>query len=104
MGSSNIRDRFYPEELELIDRVYAVACAYIEARDLYRTAPTETEDHDALRQMMFAVAASTPLEFDALCDGVLISVDRYRAASRPQAAFRSSSGFGLRSRHTGSLG
>ena len=104
MGSINVRDRFNPEELELIDRVHAVACAYIEARDLYSTAPTETEEHDALRKMMFAVAASTPLEFDALCDCVLVSVDRYRAASSFHAAFRSCSGFGLRPRHAGSFG
>jgi hypothetical protein len=68
MGSINLRDKFNPEELELIDRVYAVTCAYIEARDLYQVATTDTEEQDALRHMMFAVAASTPLDFDALCD------------------------------------
>src|SRR5262245_47381993 len=103
MGSINVRDQFNPEELELIDCVYAVACAYIEARDLYRET-TDTEEQHALRQMMFVVAASTPLEFDALCDGVLVSVDRYRAASSFHAAFRSCSGFGLRPRHAGSFG
>lgn len=81
MGSINVRDKFCPEELELIDRVYAVACAYIEARDLYRDVTADSEEHDVLRQMMFAIAASTPLDFDALCDGVLVSLDRYRAAS-----------------------
>ena len=79
MGSTTPRDKFNPEELELIDRVYAVTCAYIEARDLYRAATTDTEEGDALRQMMFAVAASTPLDFDALCDRVLVSIDSYRA-------------------------
>jgi hypothetical protein len=79
MGSINLRDKFNPEELELIDRVYAVTCAYIESRDLYDVATTDTEEQDALRQMMFAVAASTPLDFDALCDRVLVSMDRYRA-------------------------
>jgi hypothetical protein len=79
MDSINLRDKFNPEELELIDRVYAVTCAYIEARDLYDIAPTDTEEQVALRQMMFVVAASTPLDFDALCDRVLVSMDRYRA-------------------------
>jgi hypothetical protein len=78
MGSVNRRDKFNPEELELIDRVYAVTCAYIEARDLYHVA-TDAEEQDALRQMMFAVAASTPLDFDALCDRVLVSMDNFRA-------------------------
>jgi hypothetical protein len=78
MGSINLRDKFNPEELELIDRVCAVTCAYIEARDLYHVA-TDPEEQDALRQMMFAVAASTPLDFDALCDRVLVFMDRYRA-------------------------
>jgi hypothetical protein len=82
MGSINLRDKFNPEELELIDRVYAVACAYIEACDLYNDAKPDVDEQDALRQMVFAVAASTPLEFDALCDGVLISVDRCRAIGR----------------------
>src|SRR5262245_2632700 len=104
MGSINVRDRFNPEELELIDRVYAVACTYIEARDLNRDTAPDADEQDALRQMMFAVAASTPLEFDALCDCVLVSVDRYRAASSFHAAFRSCSGFGLRPRHAGSFG
>lgn len=51
MGSINVRDKFCPEELELIDRVYAVACAYIEARDLYRDVTADTEEHDVLRQI-----------------------------------------------------
>jgi hypothetical protein len=79
MDSINLRGKFNPEELELIDRVYAVTCAYIEARDLYEVATTDTAEQDALRQMMFAVAASTPLDFDALCDRVLVSMDNFRA-------------------------
>jgi hypothetical protein len=79
MGSINLRDKFNPEELKLIERVYAVTCTYIEARDLYQVAMTDTEEQDALRQMMFAVAARTPLDFDALCDRVLVSMNNYRA-------------------------
>src|SRR5262245_13873415 len=81
MGSINLRDRFNPEELELIDRVYAVARTYIEARCPYHDATPDADEQDALRQMIFAVATGTPLEFDALCDGVLVAVGRYRAAS-----------------------
>jgi hypothetical protein len=78
MGSISLRDKFNPEELELIDRVYAVTCAYVEARDLYQVG-ADAEEQDALRQMMFVVAARTPLDFDVLCDRVLMSMDSYRA-------------------------
>jgi hypothetical protein len=78
MGSISLRDKFNPEELELIDRVYAVTCAYVEARDLYQVG-ADAEEQDALRQMMFTVAARTPLDFDVLCDRVLMSMDSYRA-------------------------
>jgi hypothetical protein len=78
MGSISLRDKFNPEELELIDRVYAVTCAYVEARDLYHVG-ADAEEQDALRQMMFTVAARTPLDFDVLCDRVLMSMDSDRA-------------------------
>jgi hypothetical protein len=34
MGSLNARHAFDPLDLEIIDRVYEVACAHIEARNL----------------------------------------------------------------------
>jgi hypothetical protein len=43
-GTLNLRQKFDPYDLELIDRVYGVACAYIQARDLYRDTEKDAED------------------------------------------------------------
>jgi hypothetical protein len=44
MSTISRRPKFDPADLELIDRVYAVACAYIEARDLYRDPKHDVEE------------------------------------------------------------
>ena len=75
MGSSNPRQKFDPFDLELIDRVYDVACAYMEARDLYRDKAEDTEEEHALRKMVFACASKGPLDFDTLCERVLASMN-----------------------------
>jgi hypothetical protein len=82
MGSLNLRQKFDPLDLELIDRVYEVACAYIEARDLYRDTAKDADEEDALRKTLFACASSGPLEFDTLCERVLAGMDDYRTMSR----------------------
>lgn len=74
MGSLQRRDKFDPFELEIVDRVYEVACRHIEARDLYRLGANTTEEEEALRKMVFACAANGRLDFDALCDKVLASL------------------------------
>jgi hypothetical protein len=83
MGSLDLRQRFDPFDLEAIDRVYGVACAYIEARDLYRdTEEKDAKEQDALRKIVFACANTGTLDFDTLCDRVLVSMDEYRKTSR----------------------
>lgn len=82
MGSLNLRQKFDPLDLELIDRVYEVALAYIEARDLYRATAKDADEEGALRKTMFTCASSGPLEFDTLCERVLASMDDYRTMSR----------------------
>lgn len=79
------RTKFDPTDLELIDRVYSVACAYIEARDLYRDSKHDSEEEDALRRLMFTAAGDGRLDFDTLCDRVLAAMDKYRILSRAVA-------------------
>jgi hypothetical protein len=79
------RQTFTPEDLELIERVYSVALAYIEARDLYRDTAQDVEEEAALRRLMFASAGDTRLDFDMLCDTVLARIDNYRAWYRTAA-------------------
>lgn len=74
MGSLNRRQMFGPLDLEIIDRVYEVASANIEARNLYRAAPDSAEV-EALRKTIFVCAASGRLDFDTLCDKVLARLD-----------------------------
>jgi hypothetical protein len=83
MGSITFRDRFDPLDLEIIDRVYDVACAYVEARDTDRDTDKDAEEQDALRKQVFASAVVGPLDFDKLCDEVLASIDRHRIKARP---------------------
>jgi hypothetical protein len=82
MGSMTVRQKFDPWDLEIIDRVYEVACAYIEARDLYLDTEKDAEEQDALRKRVFAFADTEPLDFDALCDNVLASINGYRRHSQ----------------------
>ena len=82
MGAINRRPKFDPADLELIDRVYAVACAYVEARDLYRDPKHDLEEEDALRRVMFTAASDDRLDFDTLCDRVLADMNKHRILSR----------------------
>jgi hypothetical protein len=79
MGSLNLRRKFDPLDLEIIDRVFEVACAYIEARDLYRDPTKDAEEEEILRKQVFALADNGRLDFDTLCDQVLASIDQYRS-------------------------
>ena len=82
MGSMTLRQKFDPLDLEIVDRVYEVACAYIEARDLYRNTDKDAEEEDVLRKRVFALAGPGQLDFDTLCEDVLASIDEYRIMSR----------------------
>jgi hypothetical protein len=76
MVSLNLRQKFDPLDLEIIDRVYDVARAYMEACNLYRNAVKDAQEEDVVRKQVFALAGSARLDFDALCDRVLIEQRR----------------------------
>ena len=82
MESMDLRKAFDPLDLELVERVYDVACAYLAARSLYRDPKQDTDEEDALRKQVFALAGNGPLDFDTLCDKVLARMDQYRALAR----------------------
>jgi hypothetical protein len=82
MGAITPRQKFDPLDLEIVDRVYEVACAYIEARDLYRDTDKNADEEDVLRKCVFALAGHGQLDFDTLCDDVLASIDEYGIISR----------------------
>ena len=70
--------KFDSLDLELLDRVYAVACVYIEADNLCRIpdAKDTARRQEALRKQIFALAGTGPLKFDPLCGKVLSSMGR----------------------------
>jgi hypothetical protein len=78
MASVTLRQKFDPLDLEIIDRVYEVARAHIEARDLYRDPTKDSQEEHVLRKQLFVLAGSASLDFDTLCDRVLASIDQYR--------------------------
>ena len=77
MDALKVRRKLDPLDLEIIDRVYDVACAYVEARDLYRDPTTNADESGVLGRQVFAVAYEGPIDFDTLCDRVLAGVDQY---------------------------
>jgi len=74
MDSLNPSHIFDPLDLEILDRVYEVACAHIEARDLYRDLNDDGAREDTLRKVVFTLAGTGPVDFDAVCDKVLESL------------------------------
>lgn len=81
MGSLNARHAFDPLDLEIIDRVYEVACAHIEARNLCEPQKC-AEEEDYVRQWVFALAGVGSFDFDSLCDKVLANIVTLRVTSR----------------------
>lgn len=75
MGSATPESqKFNPLDLEMLDRVYALACLYIEARDLCSAKEKDAAEDAALRQRVFALAETGPVNFDTLSDKVLASL------------------------------
>jgi hypothetical protein len=70
LSSSHI---FNPLDLEILARVYEVARAHIEARDLYRDL-NDGARVDTLRKTVFTLAGTGPVDFDTVCDKVLESL------------------------------
>jgi hypothetical protein len=77
MGSFNSRHAFDPLDLEIIDKVYEAACAYIVAQNVCDP-ERSAEDEDALRQGIFVLAATESFDFDSLCDKVLANIAELR--------------------------
>jgi hypothetical protein len=75
MDSLNPDHIFDPVDLEILDRVYEVALAHIEARDLYRSPEPDAAREDTLRKRVFSLADRHPVDFDALCDKVVASLN-----------------------------
>jgi hypothetical protein len=75
----NLRQKFDPTDLEILDRVYETACAYIEARDLYCDHEHIAKEQAALRKTVFVQEQG--LDFDLLCDAVFANMVDPRAAA-----------------------
>jgi hypothetical protein len=68
---------FDPLDLEIIDRVYEVAWAYVEAREPDRNTARDGERQNALRKRIFGVAriaGSGHVDFDTLTEVVLATI------------------------------
>ena len=59
---------FDPLDLEIIDRVYEAAWARVEANYFTRDTSKDDTRKQTLRQWIFALADSHPVDFDALSD------------------------------------
>lgn len=74
--------KFDPLDLELLDRVYKLACLYVEADNLCRTPEKEPAiEREALCKQIFVLAGSGPIKFDPLCDKVLAIIAETRRTS-----------------------
>jgi hypothetical protein len=71
MGSFHRRRAFDPLDLEIVDRIYEAAWAQIEAENANRDNQCVVERQQALREHIFAIAGSGPVDFDTLYQRVL---------------------------------
>ncbi len=70
--------KFDPLDLELLDRVYDLACLYVEVDNLCGTAgEAPASVKETLRKQIFVLAGSGPVRFDPLCDEVLAVATRH---------------------------
>jgi hypothetical protein len=63
-------------DLEIIDLVYEAAWARVEANNLNRDTSKDDERKRALRQWIFALVDSHPVDFDALWDKLETSIPK----------------------------
>jgi hypothetical protein len=68
-----------PQDLAVIDQVYEAAWAQIEAREPFRDRSRDDERQQSLRETIFVIAGSGPVDFDDLCDKVVSSLPEYWA-------------------------
>ena len=74
---------FDPLELEILDLVYQAAWAQLIARDPNRNLSKDGRRQSALRKRIFACAGVGSVDFDDLCDKVLLSMPQSWTAARP---------------------
>jgi len=98
MGSFKPPRAFHPLDLEIMDRVYETAWAHLEAREPFRDRQKDGELQNALRKLVFDSAGSDKINFDTLCDRVLVCstpgwcsrvvslIGRQKSASEPAQA------------------
>ena len=79
---------FDPLDLELIDRVYEVAWEHVKARDLFCDPSQDEERKQALRKMIFTLAPPGHVDFDTLCELVLLNIPEPRSRAKPPSAKR----------------
>ena len=76
MGSFRRSREFDALDLEIIDLVYEAAWARVEANNLNRDTSKDDERKRALRQWIFALVDSHPVDFDALWDKLETSIPK----------------------------
>jgi hypothetical protein len=79
---------FDPLDLEIIDRVYEVAWAHIQARQPNRNSASDGLRQETLRKKIFGVARMLGpghVDFDALTEVVLATIPDHRTRQRPAA-------------------
>ena len=65
---------FDPLDRAIIDGVYEAAWAHLEAREPFRDRELDGERQDALRKLIMDDAGTTRVEFDELCERVLVDM------------------------------
>ena len=71
----SFKNAFDPLDLEIMDRVYEVAWAHIQAREFSRRVGSRTQK--ALRRKIFGIArveGPGHIDFDTLCEAVLATI------------------------------
>jgi hypothetical protein len=92
MGSFKQPRVFQPLDLEVIDLVYAAVWAQVEAREPFRDRKHDNELRAAIRKWIIAFAGYGPIDFDILCDKLIVSMPgswlstRQPRRSSPEAA------------------
>jgi len=73
----SFKNAFDPLDLEIIDRVFEVAWAHIQAREPFRNTASDPARQKALRRKIFGVARIAGpglIDFDALAEMVLATI------------------------------
>jgi hypothetical protein len=74
MGSFKHPRVFRALDLEILDRVYEVALAHLEAREPFRDRADDAKRERELRKLLMDQARTDKVEFVALCERVLANM------------------------------